>query len=129
VENTVSLLKYAIAAAAGYYAGQPGARRQVEQLWQKATDLAGSPKATELKQRGREIAGERASAAIGKVRGKSANDLAVVGGANAGIDTPTAGSATDAATGFSSRTVAEDTRAIRTGVLPPGPATGTADGV
>ena len=65
MENTVSLLKYAIAAAAGYYAGQPGARRQVEQLWQKATDLASSPKATELKRRGREIAGERASAAIG----------------------------------------------------------------
>ena len=56
-ENTVSLFKYAIAAAGGYYAAQPGARRQVEQLWQNATDLVRSPKATELPQRGREIVG------------------------------------------------------------------------
>ena len=116
----MSLFKYAIAAAVGYYAAQPGGRRQFEQLWQKATDLVRSPKAIELKQRGREIAGERASAAVGKVRGKSAK---------AGTDTPTDGSATATATGLGGRTVADDTQAIRTGVLPPGPATRTADGL
>jgi hypothetical protein len=122
----VSLLKYVIAAAAGYYAGQPGGRRQVEQLRQKAADLIRSPKAIELKQRGRAIAGERASAVVSKVRRKSSDDSAV-GGENAGSDTPTVGSATDTTTGFGGRAVADDTRAIRTGVVPPGPAPRTAD--
>src|SRR4051794_11822424 len=73
-ENTVSLLKYAIAAAIGYYAGQPGGRRQIQQLGQKANELVRSPKAAELKDRSRELVGERASAAVGKVRRKSADD-------------------------------------------------------
>lgn len=125
----MSLLKYVIAAAAGYYAGQPGGRRQIEQLRQKAADLVRSPKATELKQRGREIAGERASAVVDKARRKSANDVAV-GGANADTGTPTAGSATDTTTaGLGGHTVADETQAVRTGVLPPGPAPRTADGV
>jgi hypothetical protein len=130
----VSLLKYVIVAAAGYYAGQPSGRRQVEQLRQQAADLVRSPKAAELKQRGRELAGERASAVVGKVRRKSSGDSAVNGvtaGSDtptAGSDTPTVGSATETTTRFEGHGVADDTQAIRTGVLSPGPAPRTADG-
>ena len=53
----MSLLKYAIAAAIGYYVGQPGGRRQVQQLSQKATELVRSPKAAELKDRGQQARG------------------------------------------------------------------------
>ena len=63
----MSLLKYAIAAAIGYYAGQPSGRRQVQQLSQKATELVRSPKAAELKDRGSKLVGDRASAVVGKV--------------------------------------------------------------
>ena len=75
----MSLLKYAIAAAIGYYVGQPSGRRQVQQLSQKATELVRSPKAAELKDRGSKLVGERASAAVDKVRGKSASDPATSG--------------------------------------------------
>jgi len=84
----MSLLKYAIAAAIGYYVGQPGGRRQVQQLSQKATELVRSPKAAELKDRGSKLVGERASAAVDKVRGKSASEPAT-SGATAVSGTPT----------------------------------------
>lgn len=101
----MSLLKYAIAAAIGYYAGQPGGRRQLAQLGQKVTELVKSPKAAELTERGREVVGARASAAVDKVRQKTTSD------------TPSSGATTEpvAAT-------ADDIQAAQTGVLPPGPA-------
>jgi hypothetical protein len=97
-ENTVSLLKYAIAAAIGYYAGQPGGRRQIQQLGQKANELVKSPKAAELKDRGRGLVGERASAAVDKVRRKSADD-STTSGTTAVTGTTTAGPAPVTAAG------------------------------
>ena len=127
----MSLLKYAIAAAIGYYAGQPGGRRQIQQLGQKATELVRSPKAAELKDRGRELVGERASAAVDKVRRKTTDD-STSSGTTAG--TATAGSASvtapvTAAGGADNRLAGDDIQAAQTGVLPPGPASRAPGGV
>jgi hypothetical protein len=127
------LLKYAIAAAIGYYAGQPGGRRQIQQLGQKATELVRSPKAAELKDRGRELVGERASAAVGKVRRKTSDD-STTSGTTAVTGTATAGSASvttpvTAAGGADNRTAADEIQAAQTGVLPPGPASRGSGGV
>ena len=125
----MSLLKYAIAAAIGYYAGQPGGRRQIQQLGQKATELVKSPKAAELKDRGRELVGERASAAVDKVRRKTTDD-STSSGATTTTGTATAGSASVTtpvttpvtAAGGADNRGADDIQAAQTGTLPPGPA-------
>jgi hypothetical protein len=128
----VSLLKYAIAAAIGYYAGQPGGRRQVQQLVQKVTELVRSPKAAELKDRGRELVGERASAAVDKVRRKSADDPTTSGTSATGpvttgsaSTTPVGGSAVGG--GVGERAAADDLGTLQAGVLPPGPAPRSVD--
>ena len=131
----MSLLKYAIAAAIGYYAGQPGGRRQIQQLGQKATELVKSPKAAELKDRGRELVGERASAAVDKVRRKTTDDstssgattTTTTGTATAGsasVTTPVTTPATTPVTaaGGADNRDAGDIQAAQTGTLPPGPA-------
>jgi hypothetical protein len=120
----MSLLKYAIAAAAGYYAATPAGRRQVQQLSQKVSEFARSPKATELKERGREVVGDRASAVVDKVRRTSTTDAPASGAdvrADVRADAP--------ATGPVDRAVADDVQAAQTGVLPPGPASRTSGGV
>ena len=132
----MSLLKYAIAAAIGYYAGQPGGRRQIQQLGQKATELVKSPKAAELKDRGRELVGERASAAVDKVRRKTTDD-STSSGATTTTGTATAGSASVTtpvtapvtAAGGADNRGADDIQAAQTGVLPPGPASRASGGV
>ena len=63
-ENTVSVFKYAVAAAVGYYVGQPNGRRQVQGLREQAVELVRGPRAKQLKERGWDIAVERTSAAI-----------------------------------------------------------------
>lgn len=140
----MSLLKYAIAAAIGYYAGQPGGRRQIQQLGQKATELVKSPKAAELKDRGRELVGERASAAVDKVRRKTTDDstssgaTTTTGTANAGsasVTTPATTPATTPVTtpvtaaGGADNRGAGDIQAAQTGTLPPGPASRASGGV
>ncbi|MDT7554126.1 MAG: hypothetical protein QOI16_2662 [Pseudonocardiales bacterium] len=130
-ENAVSLFKYVVAAAAGYYLGQPHGRRLVQRLRQEATELVHSPRATQLKERGWDIAGDRASGAVKLVRRKRTN--ASTGapdpdGGSAASDQPAdavAGAGTE--TGFGGRTVAEDTQAVRTGITPPAPAGRTTD--
>ena len=132
----MSLLKYAIAAAIGYYAGQPGGRRQIQQLGQKATELVKSPKAAELKDRSRELVGERASAAVNKVRRKTTDD-STSSGATTTTGTATAGSASVTtpvttpvtAAGGADNRGADDIQAAQTGVLPPGPASRASGGV
>jgi len=124
VEDTVSLLKYAIAAAIGYYAGQPAGRRQIQQLGQKASEFTRSPKAAELKERGRGLVGERASAVVDKVRRKSADDAPSTGTLPV-TDTAPVGSAATTGT----RAAADDLGTAQTGVLPPGPASRTSGGV
>jgi hypothetical protein len=118
----MSLLKYAVAAAIGYFAGQPSGRRQLERLRQKATEVVRSPQVEELKQRGKDIAGERASTVLNQVRHKSAESQTagdasgVPGGPPSG---PGAGSSAE--TGFSGRNIAEERHAARTGSTPPSP--------
>ena len=72
----MSLLKYAAAAALGYFAGQPSGRRQLERLRRKAAEIVRSPQVEELKQLGKDIAGERASTVLNQVRHKSAESQA-----------------------------------------------------
>ena len=130
----MSLLKYAIAAAIGYYAGQPGGRRQIQQLGQKATELVRSPKAAELKDRGRELVGERASAAVDKVRRKTTDDSTSSGATTTGTATAGSASVTTPATtpvtaaGGADNRGADDIQAAQTGVLPPGPASRASGG-
>ncbi len=134
----MSLLKYAIAAAIGYYAGQPGGRRQIQQLGQKATELVRSPKAAELKDRSRELVGERASAAVDKVRRKTTDDSTSSGATTTTTTgTATAGSASVTtpvttpvtAAGGADNRGADDIQAAQTGTLPPGPASRASGGV
>jgi len=117
----VSLFKYVIAAAAGYYLGQPDGRRLVQRLRQQATALVHSPQATQLKERGWDIAGDRASSAIKLVGRQRRNGSAVApeGGVSDQPSDAAAGPGTE--TGFGGRTVAEDTQAARTGITPPPP--------
>lgn len=130
----MSLLKYAIAAAIGYYAGQPGGRRQIQQLGQKATELVRSPKAAELKDRSRELVGERASAAVDKVRRKTTDDSTSSGATTTGTATAGSASVTTPATtpvtaaGGADDRGADDIQAAQTGVLPPGPASRASGG-
>ncbi|HEY0811646.1 MAG TPA: hypothetical protein VGE11_00070 [Pseudonocardia sp.] len=119
----MSLFKYVVAAAAGYYLGQPSGRRQIQRLRGQATELVHSPQATQLKERGWDIAGDRVSSAINLVRRKrrngSAADLDAGATATDRLSNGAPGSGTE--TGFSGRTVAEDTQAVRTGITPPTP--------
>jgi hypothetical protein len=118
----MSLLKYAVVAAIGYFAGQPSGRRQLERLRHKATEMVRSPQVEDLKQRGKDIAGERASTVLNHVRRNSAEsqtagDASGVPGSEA--SGPVAGSSAE--TGFSGRTIAEERHAARTGTTSSAP--------
>jgi hypothetical protein len=112
----MSLLKYAVAAAIGYFAGQPSGRRQLERLRTKTTELLRSPQVEDLKQRGKDIAGERASTVLKQVRSKTAESQSDVSSAPSAPVT-----ASSAETGFSGRHIAEERHAARTGTTPPSP--------
>ena len=124
----MSLLKYAAAAALGYFAGQPSGRRQLERLRRKAAEIVRSPQVEELKQRGKDIAGERASTVLNQVRHKSAESQAA-GDASGAPGSPPSGAVagSTAETGFSGRTIAEERQAARTGSTPPSPVGRVAD--
>ena len=55
-EYGMSLLKYAAAAAIGYFAGRPGGRRQLERARTTVAKLLSSPQVDDVKQRGKGIA-------------------------------------------------------------------------
>jgi hypothetical protein len=101
----MSLLKYAAAAAIGYFAGQPSGRRQLERARTKVTKLLSSPQVEDLKQRGKDIAGEQASTVLDRVRRKS-TEPQTTGDVSAA---PVSG--LSAQTEFSGRAVAEERRA------------------
>jgi hypothetical protein len=123
-ENIVSLFKYVVAAAAGYYLGQPNGRRLVERLRQQATELVRSPQATQLKERGWDLAGDRASDAIKLVRRKRTSGSAAAPdeGGTVGDQPSAAAAGPGTETGFNGRTVADDIRAARTSITSPPPA-------
>ena len=59
----MSLLKYAITAAAGYHLGQPQGRKQLQQLRRQLVQLGKRPEVKQWQERGWDIAYERALAA------------------------------------------------------------------
>jgi hypothetical protein len=121
----MSLIKYGIAGALGYYLGQPQGRKQLDQLRQQLTKLSQRPQVKQLQDSGREralAAKDRAAAVL--TRKVQTTDPAP--SATAPLD-PTASilapddAGTAAVTGFGGRTVAEDSAAALTGVVPPPP--------
>jgi len=119
----MSVLKYAIAAAAGYYAGQPSGQRQLTRLRTQLTELASGPQAAQFKERGRTIAAERVSAARGLVRRNRADDAATAPHTDgtAGVRPSPTKPASDREAGFDGRTAAEDSEAVYKGIAPPPP--------
>lgn len=131
----MSLLKYVVVGAVGYYLGQPRGREQVQRLYKQAEQKLRSPEADRIKQRGKEITRERATAARDLMKRKAGSNGAVATDgstttaeppsptANAAVvdQTSPAPAGPDPETGFGGRTVAEDTEAVRTGVTPPPP--------
>jgi hypothetical protein len=112
----MGLTKYGLAAAIGYHLGQPYGRQQLRWLRQQIIGLARRPAVRDLRERGWDIAGEGALAVSNlvarKLRGKSTS-------AAAATRSPVDGAAPN---GFGGRTVAEDSQAAITGIVPPPPA-------
>lgn len=81
----MGLIKYGLAVGIGYHFGQPNGRQQLLWLRQQITELARKPAITQLRERGWDVAGERALAAKNlasrKLSGKSTE-------ADAGATTP-----------------------------------------
>jgi hypothetical protein len=139
----MGLIKYGLAVGIGYHFGQPHGRQQLLRVRQQIIEFAHKPAITQLRERGWDIAGERALAAkklaSRKLSGKSKvadtdapmpvddTDPAVADGPSVGTPDQAAAateSAADgaAATGFGGRTVAEDSHAAITGMSAPPPA-------
>lgn len=59
----MGILRYAVAAGIGYYAGQPEGRRQLTKLRQQAAELVRSPEAKRVRERGWDMVGEGVLAA------------------------------------------------------------------
>jgi hypothetical protein len=116
----MSVLKYAIAVAAGYYAGQPSGHRQLQRLRRQVKQLVRSPRTAQLRERGRTVAAERVSAARDLVRRNRADNAATAphAGETARARTSPAEAGSGSGTGFDGRAVAED---VRMGVTPPSP--------
>jgi hypothetical protein len=121
----MSLVKYGIAGALGYYLGQPQGRKQLEQLRQRVIQLSRRPQVKQLQDSAHEralAAKERAVAAITRKAAAAAPAPA----ATAPVLDPTAFAPDNAGTaaaptGFCGRTVAEDSEAALTGLTPPPP--------
>ena len=120
-ENTVSVFKYAVAAAVGYYVGRPNGRWQVQRLREQAVELVRGPRAKQLKERGWDIAVERASAAIKRAQRRRANGSAAALDLSDTASRRFGDAAASELSGFGGRTVAEDTEAVRLGITPPAP--------
>ena len=117
----MSVFKYAVAAAVGYYVGQPNGRRQVQGLREQAVELVRGPRAQAAQgtRLGRSV--ERTSAAIKRAQRRRANGSATALELSDTASQPSGGVAESEPTGFGGRTVAEDTEAVRLGITPPPP--------
>jgi hypothetical protein len=122
----MSLFKYGIAAALGYHFGQPQGREQLQQLRQQVIQLSQRPEVKQLQASTREralAAKDRAAATL--TRKKQSADPAQLDPTplsdTAPIPAPELARTDAATTGFGGRTVAEDSEAARTGVVPPPP--------
>jgi hypothetical protein len=144
----MGILRYAVAAGIGYYAGQPGGRRQLTTLRRQAVELLRSPEVTRLRERGWDLVGDGALATrnlAAKTRSKNPADgardfddatarsgLGVLGarswwrrarpGSAATVDPAAKGAdpaGLDSPAGFSGTTVAEDSEAAILGISPP----------
>ena len=134
------LIRYGAAFALGYYLGQPSGRKQVAQLRQQAEQLLRKPEVRQLADRGKEMVGQQAKAAKDLARRRwsgDASDKTTTNPASASTGTGTpggvVGEGADAAgsndrpvevgatSGFGGRTVAEDSEAARSGLVPPPP--------
>jgi hypothetical protein len=70
----MGMIGYAIAAALGYYAGQPEGRRQLATLRRQAADVTRRPEVRRLRERGWDMVGDGALATrnlAGKVRSRT----------------------------------------------------------
>lgn len=54
----MGLIRYAIAAGIGYYAGQPEGRRQLQTLRRRTVELAHGPEVRRLRERGWDLVGD-----------------------------------------------------------------------
>jgi hypothetical protein len=122
----MSLIKYGIAAALGYYLGQPQGRKQLQQLRQQVIQLSKRPEVKQLQDSARERAlAAKDRAVTSLARKKDSPEPAPADTRMAGPTTPIAapktGRAESPTTGFGGRTVAEDSDAARTGLVPPPP--------
>jgi len=136
--------RYAIAAGIGYYAGQPEGRRHLATLRRRAVEFARGPEVRRLRERGWDLVGDGARAAVAKARTRKDSAGAAPDGEHAGttgrrvlrgwgswrrprpdsaaLADPAAG--TDparpgTAAGFNGTTVAEDSKAAVLGLSTP----------
>ena len=103
----MSVFKYAVAAAVGYYVGQPNSRRQVQRLREQAVELVRGPRAKQLKERGWDIAVKRTSAAIKRAQRRRADGSAAALDLSDTASRPFGDAAASELSGFGGRTVAE----------------------
>ncbi|QJY47540.1 hypothetical protein [Pseudonocardia broussonetiae] len=125
----MSLLRYALVAAAGYYAGQPAGRRQLDKLMGQAKEAAQSPKAAELTERGKTLAGQGAARAVGKVKGATSSVTSrssSSGTASSGTGATDPGIRTEAGSATPSGNGTLGTRTSGTGAAGTGTGTGAA---
>jgi hypothetical protein len=81
----MGLIKYGLAVGIGYHFGQPHGRQQLLWLRQQAIELSRKPAITQLRERGWDVAGERALAAKNLASKKLSGKSKV---ADAGATTP-----------------------------------------
>src|SRR3954467_1043949 len=84
----MKLLSYGLAVGLGYLLGRPDGRERLAQVGRQAADLTQRPEVVKLRERGKDVATERAQAVKQKVVARSKNS-----DSPSGPDSPTGGTA------------------------------------